>query len=448
MGKTIRSMSSCLVPAIAVALLLAGGCKNGAESPGGGNKPSRVVGTDWEKTILDEDVFGAQGEDVVITDVCEGGPGLAAVGFRAPRQETASSGKEEPKDPSAMLIWTSEDGRSWNRTEVAIDTGLSRTIGPHIAAGPGGMVIAWGLSFWTSGDGLDWTYHPPDNVNFKIELTYENAMHPDHIRDICAAGPGYVMMGKGAYGRKYALVGHDVCEWVSSDGQAFSLLPFDSETFGGFAEINSVCAGGPGAVAVGIKSQKLRTEGQVWTSPDGISWYRLPSNESVFGGPGEHIISDICTGGPGLVAVGYSKSTFDQKIEEEAIVWTSSDGVDWTRSPSIPALRSSYIFKVSSGGPGLVAIGSSPPDQINFPSGKIIHHKAAVWVSPDGAAWNRVMLPDCGDLDNRIDLFSLSGKDEFSYFSITTFRGGLLAIGNEKTGSEGPTRPAIWTSMP
>jgi len=48
----------------------------------------------------------------------------------------------------------------------------------------------------------------------------------------------------------------------------------------------SVTVGGPGLVAVGFDRTPDNDEGDaaVWTSPDGLTWSRVDHDEAVFGG--------------------------------------------------------------------------------------------------------------------------------------------------------------------
>ena len=57
--------------------------------------------------------------------------------------------------------------------------------------------------------------------------------------------------------------------------------------------------------------------GAVWTSPDGLTWARVPHDEAVFGGNNDHWMWSVVAGGPGLVAVGCDRSGDD----ENAVVW-------------------------------------------------------------------------------------------------------------------------------
>ena len=49
----------------------------------------------------------------------------------------------------------------------------------------------------------------------------------------------------------------------------------------------------------------------VWTSPDGVIWSRVPHDEAIFGGDGLQAMSSVTAGGPGLVAVGEDESGGD-----------------------------------------------------------------------------------------------------------------------------------------
>ena len=73
----------------------------------------------------------------------------------------------------------------------------------------------------------------------------------------------------------------------------------------------------------------------VTPAPD---WVRIPGDVAIFGGPGDDAIAGVVAGGPGLVAVGSdyeggSGSDGGEISDGDAAVWTSPDGVAWTRVP-------------------------------------------------------------------------------------------------------------------
>ncbi len=60
------------------------------------------------------------------------------------------------------------------------------------------------------------------------------------------------------------------------------------------------------------------------------TWSRVPHDKAVFGGEGYQVMNSVTVGGPGLVAVGWDGPYFDAV----AAVWTSPDGITWSRVPT------------------------------------------------------------------------------------------------------------------
>ncbi len=137
-------------------------------------------------------------------------------------------------------------------------------------------------------------------------------------------------------------------------------------------------------MAVGMREEPTASSAAVWTSPDGLTWTAVPDDEAVFA---DGYMSSVTPGGPGLVAVGQ----VGRPDSTVAAVWTSPDGLVWTRVPHDDAVFGgedghASMSSVTTGGPGLVAVGSDAPDvQTTRGAGG-----AAVWTSSDGATWTRV----------------------------------------------------------
>ena len=139
----------------------------------------------------------------------------------------------------------------------------------------------------------------------------------------------------------------------------------------------------------------------MWTSPDGITWERVPHDEAVFGGPQDQIMWAVVPAGPGLVAVGQAgEGVGAGGPDQPAAVWTSTNGRDWSRVPEQAALLSGFspegpgsadwarIDDVVIGGPGLVAAGRV---------GKCTHvcdEDGAAWTSIDGITWQRSLVEE------------------------------------------------------
>jgi hypothetical protein len=184
--------------------------------------------------------------------------------------------------------------------------------------------------------------------------------------------------------------------------------------------MTSVTAGGPGLVAFGEDDGSGRSYA-VWTSIDGLRWSRVPQDEALFGGVGPN---DVISGAMGFVAVG--------EVESAAAVWTSADGSIWSRVPhdeAVFGLRlgdGNGMTGVTMGGPGLVAVGS---DGLNSdaPTGQA---RAVVWTSIDGLVWSRVSHDEA----------VFGGEGDQGMFDVTVGGPGLVAVGENDHGAP------VWTS--
>ncbi|MFH1330667.1 MAG: hypothetical protein ABIJ48_08485, partial [Actinomycetota bacterium] len=114
----------------------------------------------------------------------------------------------------------------------------------------------------------------------------------------------------------------------------------------------------------------------------GMTWERLAA-DPVFD---DAWITAVTTGGPGLVAVGYVlEEPWPADWYSDAAVWVSSDGLAWERVDVAAALfpdgrttaSDEFLLDVWEGGDGLIAVGYDWPHP-------------AHWTSPDGRNWSRV----------------------------------------------------------
>ncbi len=103
--------------------------------------------------------------------------------------------------------------------------------------------------------------------------------------------------------------------WTSPDGFTWSRVPDDEAVFSTSGTLGdkdeamlSVTAGGPGLVAVGVDSvDDCGWDSAVWTSPDGVAWSRVPDERTCDAGPYDRMLS-VTVGPSGLVAVGEEHS--------------------------------------------------------------------------------------------------------------------------------------------
>jgi len=355
--------------------------------------PSNVT---WSRVPNDDSVFGGEGDQQMVS-VIAGGPGLVAVG---------SDGLEGADHRTA--IWTSVDGLSWSRiTHDPVVFGVDDALRSVTTGGPGLVAVGSAedhvAAVWTSTDGLTWARVPHDDATF-VQGWMSSAT---------SGGPGLVAVGE---------LDPDAAVWTSVDGLTWSRVPHDDAVFGQ-ARMNSVTVGGPGLVAVGSDGSGAA----VWTSPDGTSWSRVPHDDAVFGTAGTVSMNSVTAGGPGLVAVGYDGAFGGSRPP----VWTSVDGVIWTRVPDDQAnftdLGDSSMESVIAGGPGLVAVGASHLDAI----GRGEPPTAASWTSADGISWSRIPYDE-----------EAFGRGQMNM--VTVGSSGLVAVGTDGSYWDGDA--AVWVS--
>ena len=119
-------------------------------------------------------------------------------------------------------------------------------------------------------------------------------------------------------------------------------------------------------------------------APTPVPWTSLSSGPLVtesFGGIGNQFIMAATPFRGGFVAVG-EELQFDPESVDGAI-WTSATGMDWKRLATAPNdLAHAEIDLVATDGASLVAVGSPRP--WGSTAGPSI-----VWTSSDGASWRR-----------------------------------------------------------
>jgi len=242
--------------------------------------------------------------------------------------------------------------------------------------------------------------------------------------DVVAVGSAVL-----AVGYDYSGGDGDAALWTSEDGVTWARVPHQEAALGGAGdqEMDGVAVGGTGLVAVGGEWLGDEADAVVWTSPDGLAWNRVPHDETVFGGAANQLMTDVVAAGPGLVGVGYDASGGDR----DAAVWTSADGLAWSRVPHDEAVfgggASQGIEVVLVAGARLVGVGYD---------GSGGDFDAAVWTSVDGLAWSRVPH----------DEVVLGGEGDQEMWDAVVSGGGVVAVGYEDLSATGDGRAAVWVS--
>lgn len=360
--------------------------------------PSPLI---WSPVPHDAEAFGGSGTQRMLS-VTAGGPGLVAVGLDG--------------DQGPAAVWTSSDGITW--TEAAAvprwETSGGERMESVTLGGPG--LVAVGTSVWTSVDGITWTLRDAGLTSH--DTSASTGSDWQMMKSVTAGGPGLV-----AVGINWGSGGGAV--WTSVDGITWSRVPRDQAVFGN-SITTSVTAGGPGLVAVGrvwsIPDED--TDAGVWTSVDGTTWSRVPNDGSVFGGAGVQQMLSVTAGGPGLVAVGFEDLSFQPNGEgftddRTAAVWTSVDGITWSRVPHDEIVfggHSDTMTSVTATADGLVAVGHSDMG-------------SASWTSVDGITWFRVPFDETA-------VGSMSG--------VAVGGPGLVAVGSTDSPDGGDAMVWIW----
>lgn len=354
-------------------------------------RPRSSDGIDWQRVNNDQAVFGGDGRQEMWS-VLAAGPGLVAVG------------RDGERDDAVAAVWTSVDGRSWQRldNDESVFGGDGRQEMYAVTEGGPGLVAVGRdtgrdvAAVWTSADGLAWRRVSPAGSLFGHAGTV--------MRSVAGGGPGLV-----AVGRDWARGSGAV--WTSADGLDWQRFVDDEAVFDA-QDVYSVTVGGPGLVAVG--QDFGRDAAAVWTSTDGSAWRRVAHDEAIFGGDGAQFMTSVAAGGPGLVAVGWDFG------RAAAAVWLSTDGIEWWRVEHDELVfgGGTGMGSVSVGGPGLVAVG------VDWRLGEV-----RAWASSDGIEWQLI-----------IDENSEFGRGEM--LSVTAGGPGLVAVGYDRESDSA----AVWTS--
>lgn len=159
----------------------------------------------------------------------------------------------------------------------------------------------------------------------------------------------------------------------SVDGQNWSI----QVPSGGAWNPTHIASGPGGLVAIGSIGEHFAS----FTSPDGMLWtphvdaFPIPDL-----GTDTVELTDIVTTGDGWIVVGRrdEECMFDCGLtSKRSYVWTSTNGIDWTRVADQASLKGGGMNAITRAGAGYVAAGVS-------------NGHAAIWTSPDGRTWSRV----------------------------------------------------------
>jgi hypothetical protein len=295
--------------------------------------------------------------------ITAGGPGLVAVGMSCEDDEFPCIAGPYP------TVWTSADGTAWTRTQleqgaagggVMLDVevtehGIVATGSIHEPA-PGGGTASSPVA-WLSPDGITWSrvWQGATVLDVEVPLGANAlALSPDGLIVGVGSAPG-------EHGEGVAAI------WISSNAENWERIDPTSSAFGstaGYDVIMLDVAVGPNAlVAVGSDGG---TQAAVWTSTDGRSWARVDTSQQ----PLESTTSlgAIAAIHGGFMAVG--PHGFVDQAERPVTLWTSPDGVSWSR---VQVIGAGYAQSMVVTEAGITVAGGTDVDD---------SFHAAVWTGP------------------------------------------------------------------
>lgn len=318
-------------------------------------------GTTWRTVPLGSAGFGGPAAQHVLGVTAAADGGFVAVGDDA------------NADRRVAVVWTSADGITWQRQPPSPDMGevpgllSTEGVGAGAVAGSGPFVAAGGgypAQIWTSPDGRRW------------------ARDESPVPDRSSAGTGPVatdgrsqLVSVGARGLYFRASGGS---WAAVGTDA-AIFPVPDRSFA----INALVRSGGRVLAFGsARGPDGYSGAALWTSYDGLQWERQPDKGDVFAGGS---VAGVTSLGSLVVAAG-TVTTAEGAV---AAIWTSGDGgYTWTRAgagtPGFGIERTTQIFGIGPGGPGVVAVG------LGWDGNHIVAH---AWSSADGRTWKRAVDP-------------------------------------------------------
>ena len=232
--------------------------------------------------------------------------------------------------------------------------------------------------------------------------------------------------------------------WYSDDGTTWNIASGVTDSVSTNGGIQGVAAAGPRAspkfVAVGgfdvVTDAGTERSGAVWTSDDGATWTRVPTNAAFGEGDGVDESMDAVAAvgdSDGFIAVGEESKTSSLFIAPKtAVIWHSKDGVEWTRSNSGAKQFATGDKSRNSTTLNAVALGDGYyvlTGLVEKTTNKDTQPRFRGWTSVDGKKWDRLVVDDRTDtVDSEGRGVATSGK----HYQIV---GTVMNNGNDWAGN-------------
>lgn len=295
----------------------------------------------------------------LMTGVVATGDGFLAVGQQLPPSEAVAYASRDG------VTWTPEPGFAGDEETVANAVAVAGDGGRRVIVGSHGSAA----TAWAGTAAGTWTEAPPD-------VTLEGPPGGTAVmRAVTAWDGGFVAVGS----RDVDADTRAAAAWTSADGLAWTPAPAGS-TWDGAAAF-AVAASADAVVAVGeAAGGSIGTAdgpGVAWVMGADGGWMRVDSPAFADG-----TLRAVAWTGSRFVAAGWSLA------DDRAMTWTSVDGLAWSAAASAPALENRgdaiRIYGLAAGPDGSLLAAGWKSDAGNG--------SGVLWTSPDGVAWTR--LPD------------------------------------------------------
>jgi hypothetical protein len=237
---------------------------------------------------------------------------------------------------------------------------------------------------------------PTDGTEPHIDFG-STAFTPD-FHDVAAVGGAVVAVG-GV--RRGGVI------WRSENGKDWTVVTDD--VILDSVSLRAIATGGPQTVAVGCMLRDGACErGAAFAERGG--WKRSPSTVLRTAD-----LRDVAMSDTRVVAIGASGG--------RPAVWTSTDGLAWSRVPSLPATRRADLRAIVHGPSGFVIVG-------------VDRNRPAAWTSADGLAWRTGTIQSATGPTGELNAVAVTAS------------GFIAGGGSDSKDEEGePLRlPSIWTS--
>jgi hypothetical protein len=274
------------------------------------------------------------------------------------------------REPSA---WTSEDGAAWTRTTMAPSASSERRDGPFYVARRGSVAAALGDRFENGLRPAAWYSTSPGTWSAITTPSDPLLAFTGRIVALDSGPNGFVAIGL-LYIGGYSQV--DV--FTSSDGRSW-VRRGAIEPSEGMRPLGVSAASGR-VVIVGDSAFGSEPDARVWVFNEDGTWSRVDPASLGVSAYSESIITSVAwKPATGFVAGG----SVIRAGHEIPTVWTSPDGLTWTRLPE--------GTPPSSGGNAAIQRMFAVPE--GFLASGASDAGPRVWRSPDGKSWSAVSPP-------------------------------------------------------